>query len=75
LNQSRQAARQHGIGVQPEPGSVLYFQNADEDGNPYPESRHAGLPVQEGFKWISTLWIRQSDHDQWGAEGRLGDPS
>jgi len=54
-----------GIKVEPEPGSVVYFDNADEEGRPYPQSRHAGLPVTAGTKWISTLWLRQSDHDQW----------
>ena len=54
-----------GIRVKPVPGSVVYFENADEQGQPYPASRHAGLPVTAGMKWISTLWIRQSEHDQW----------
>jgi len=54
-----------GIRVKPEPGSVVYFENADERGQPYPTSRHAGLPVTTGIKWISTLWIRRSEHDQW----------
>lgn len=55
-----------GIKVKPEPGSVVYFENADSDGKPYTNSRHAGLPVISGSKWISTLWLRQRDHDQWG---------
>jgi len=54
-----------GIKVKPEPGSVVYFDNADKAGQPYPESRHAGLPVTAGSKWISTLWVRQSRHNQW----------
>jgi len=54
-----------GIKVDPEPGSVVYFDNADEQGNPYLKSRHAGLPVTAGSKWISTLWLRQSEHHQW----------
>ncbi len=54
-----------GIRVKPEPGTVVYFENADAAGKPYPQSRHAGLPVTAGTKWISTLWIRQSEHDQW----------
>jgi prolyl 4-hydroxylase len=57
------------IRVRPEPGSVVYFENADKQGQPFLESRHAGLPVLEGIKWISTLWIRQLDYDQW--EGSL----
>lgn len=54
-----------GIKVNPEPGSAVYFDNADEQGQPYLKSRHAGLPVTAGSKWISTLWLRQSEHDQW----------
>jgi len=54
-----------GIKVRPEPGSVVYFDNADATGRPYLQSRHAGLPVTAGSKWISTLWLRQSAHDQW----------
>lgn len=54
-----------GIKVDPEPGSVVYFDNADEEGRPYLKSRHAGLPVTAGSKWISTLWLRQYQHDQW----------
>ena len=54
-----------GIKVDPEPGSAVYFDNADEQGRPYLKSRHAGLPVTAGSKWISTLWLRQSEHDQW----------
>ena len=54
-----------GIKVEPEPGSVVYFDSADEQGHPYLKSRHAGLPVTAGSKWISTLWLRQSTHDQW----------
>jgi len=53
-----------GIKVKPVAGSVVYFENADSDGKPYSASRHAGLPVTAGMKWISTLWIRQSEHHQ-----------
>jgi len=55
------------ITIRPEPGSVLYFENADDAGRPFLNSRHAGLPVDAGIKWISTLWIRQFAHDQWSA--------
>jgi hypothetical protein len=53
-----------GIKVSPIPGSAVYFENTDETGQPYTGSRHAGLPVTDGMKWISTLWIRQSEYDQ-----------
>jgi len=51
--------------IKPEPGCVVLFENADSNGLPYLDSRHAGLPVTAGSKWISTLWLRQTDHDQW----------
>jgi hypothetical protein len=57
-----------GITIDPEPGSVVYFDNAEEEGQPYIQSRHAGLPVTAGSKWISTLWLRQYDYDQWDGQ-------
>nr|WP_250893660.1 2OG-Fe(II) oxygenase [Croceibacterium selenioxidans] len=29
-------------------------------------SRHAGLPVETGEKWVCTRWIRARDFDPWG---------
>ncbi len=43
-------------------GNGVYFENTDEKGNIYTQSRHAGLPVIEGSKWIITLWFRQYKH-------------
>ena len=56
------------IKIDPIPGSVLYFDNADKEGQPYLKTRHAGLPVTAGSKWISTLWLRQHDYDQWDGQ-------
>lgn len=47
-----------GIKLNPSPGSVLIFNNTDNDGKILKDSYHAGLPVQSGEKWIMTKWIR-----------------
>jgi len=36
------------------------FENAKMNGEVYVDSRHAGLPVLKGSKWIVTLWFRQN---------------
>lgn len=46
-------------------GDALIFRNVDGEGRPDPVSRHAGLPVTEGTKWLATRWIRETDHDPW----------
>lgn len=53
-----------GIRVAPKPGRALVFDNMifddqHPDGQPDPDSLHAGLPVQRGEKWLATLWLRQ----------------
>ena len=39
-------------------GGAFVFHNTDDQGNPYPESLHAGAPVTSGEKWLLTLWCR-----------------
>lgn len=46
-------------------GDALIFRNVDEHEKPDPNSRHAGLPVTSGTKWLATRWIRKLDHDPW----------
>lgn len=46
-------------------GDALLFRSVDDDGRPDPLTRHAGLPVTAGVKWLATRWIRQSRHDPW----------
>ncbi|MEP9359487.1 2OG-Fe(II) oxygenase [Sphingomonas sp. KR3-1] len=60
-----------GITVAAQGGDLLVFDNVMADGSPEPRSRHAGLPVQAGAKWIATRWIRQAPIDPWtmGATG------
>ena len=51
--------------IQPRQGDVLVFRNVLADGTTDPESRHAGLSVRRGTKWIATRWIRQDAYDPW----------
>ncbi len=46
-------------------GDVIIFDNVKSDGSPDPVSRHAGLPVVRGVKWIATRWIRAAGYDPW----------
>jgi prolyl 4-hydroxylase len=48
-------------------GDALIFRNVDEEGRPDLASRHAGLPVTTGTKWLATRWIRQRDYHPWAA--------
>lgn len=45
-------------------GSVVVFDNVDEDGNPETKSLHAGEPVTSGTKWIATKWIRANAYQK-----------
>ena len=48
-----------GIQVAPKQGAALLFYNVDDAGDIEPLSRHAGLPVEAGNKWIITRWLRE----------------
>lgn len=48
-----------GLKVGPRAGRAVIFDNLHADGRPDTDSLHAGLPVQQGEKWLATLWIRQ----------------
>jgi prolyl 4-hydroxylase len=39
-------------------GDALVFTSLDANGRPDPRSRHAGLPITGGVKWLATRWIR-----------------
>jgi prolyl 4-hydroxylase len=51
--------------IRPSAGDVLLFHNVTADGRVDPATRHAGLPVRSGVKWIATRWIRQHRYDPW----------
>ncbi|HYD24200.1 MAG TPA: 2OG-Fe(II) oxygenase [Croceibacterium sp.] len=47
-----------GVAVSPQPGALLIWNNADENGTPNPWTVHAGTPVTKGVKYIITKWYR-----------------
>jgi prolyl 4-hydroxylase len=47
-------------------GDAIIFSNILPNGGADERSRHAGLPVTRGQKWICTRWIRMQDFDPWG---------
>ena len=56
---------QLGLTVRGEPGDGLLFRSVDAAGRPDPRTRHAGLPVTSGTKWLATRWIRGAPYDPW----------
>jgi prolyl 4-hydroxylase len=54
-----------GIDVRGQLGDVLVFRNVDEEGRGDPTTRHAGLPVTSGTKWLATRWIRRRPYHPW----------
>jgi prolyl 4-hydroxylase len=51
--------------ISPEAGAVVVFDNVRADGQPEPDSVHAGLAVQAGEKWLATLWFRERAMRVW----------
>jgi len=49
----------NGLEVRGKLGDALLFRNADDSGQPDPDSLHAGLPVKTGMKLVASRWIRQ----------------
>ena len=47
-----------GLSIEPKPGVLLAWNNADPDGTTNEKTMHAGRPVQEGSKYIITKWYR-----------------
>ncbi len=54
-----------GVRVAPQVGKAVIFDSLHADGTPDPDSLHAGLPVEDGEKWLATLWIRQGRYRPW----------
>jgi prolyl 4-hydroxylase len=55
----------NGLKVAPRAGDAILFDNATPNGEVDPHSRHAGLPVIRGTKWLATRWIRALPYDPW----------
>lgn len=47
-----------GIALDPEPGVLVVWNNANRDGTPNPRTIHAGRPVVRGTKYVITKWYR-----------------
>ena len=59
-----------GQSIQPRTGDAVVFMNVRPDGRPDQRSRHSGLPVEQGEKWVATRWIRQRTFDPWNLYDR-----
>ncbi|WP_128892253.1 2OG-Fe(II) oxygenase [Erythrobacter sp. HKB08] len=67
LNPVKQGGATHfthaGLSIDPKPGALLVWNNADETGKPNEDAMHAGTPVLDGVKYIITKWYRTR---KWG---------
>jgi prolyl 4-hydroxylase len=43
-------------------GDLLVFENVLADGKPDEATRHAGLPVTKGVKWLGSRWFREKKY-------------
>jgi len=57
------------VKITPRAGEAIVFDGLNADGSVNPVSRHAGLPVQRGTKWLATRWIRAHAFDPWTING------
>jgi len=48
-----------GLEVAPVKGNAVYFSYRKSDGTLDERTLHAGLPVEQGEKWIATKWLRE----------------
>lgn len=51
--------------IRPSGGDAIVFTSLLPNGRPDPATRHAGLPVVRGVKWMATRWIREQAVDPW----------
>ena len=47
------------VRVSPRRGRIVHFTNLHPDGTPDEDTRHAGMPVRAGEKWLATIWTRE----------------
>lgn len=47
-----------GMMIEPKPGALLVWNNANPDGSPNEDTLHAGTPVAKGVKYVLTKWYR-----------------
>lgn len=45
--------------IEAEKGKLVFWNNLNEDRSRNTLSKHAGLPVDDGEKWIMTCWVRE----------------
>jgi prolyl 4-hydroxylase len=43
-------------------GDAILFLNVLEDGSPDRTTKHAGLPVEQGVKWLASKWFRERSY-------------
>jgi prolyl 4-hydroxylase len=61
-----------GISIRPERGLCIIFHNLKPDHNVDPLTRHTGVAVERGVKWVLSRWIREIPADQ-PARGHVRD--
>jgi len=57
-----------GLTIPTRAGDVVVFRNLKADGHRDLSSKHAGLPVTSGIKWVATRWIRRGPYHPWGLQ-------
>ena len=53
-----------GLTIMPRQGSALYFAYTADDQSVDTLSLHAGLPVEQGEKWLAVKWLRQEKYQR-----------
>jgi len=57
-----------GLTIPTRAGDAIVFHNLKTDGHRDLSSKHAGLPVTSGIKWVATRWIRSGPYHPWGLQ-------
>jgi len=47
--------------IAPKKGKMVYWKNTDDQQDQNYDSLHSGLPVEDGVKWILTMWVRDEN--------------